>query len=233
MVSRINQYHLLCYVNLQLKCFSDESHVCICDKNRFANCLTFNHEMNYNCQDSNQCSNHGICLQDNVTCPKTITCICEKCFYGSKCDLTSKGFSVSLDVILGYHIQPLIPFQQQSITVKITAALTMFMFLFGFISGICSMITFLQKEILNIGCGIYLLINSIVSLLTVSLLTIKYWQLVLFQMNLITYHGFVHLNCILIDLLLKSCVSFTDWLNASVAIEFILINYKVELLLNV
>jgi len=212
-------YQLPCLENLKLKCFYDEIFMCICDKNRYSNCFEFNHNMTYNCQGSNQCENNGKCFQDNATCPEESICMCEKCYYGRKCQLTTKGFSLSLDVIFGYHIKPFISFFKQSKAVKITASVTILMFIFGLISGLISVLIFRRKTTMEIGCGIYLLINSITSLLTVSIFTIKYCQLILFQMNVITNRSVLYYNCLLTDLLLKILLSSGDWLNACVAIE--------------
>jgi hypothetical protein len=175
--------------------------------------------MSYDCQGNNECKNNGTCYQDTSICPKTFLCMCEKCFYGSKCELTTKDFSLSLDVIFGYHIKQLIPFTQQSITVKITAATTIVMLVIGLISGTFSILTFRTKPVVDVGCGIYLLINSILSLSTIIIFTIKYWEFVLFQMNFITNRSFIHFNCLIIDFTLKILLSSNDWLNASVAIE--------------
>jgi hypothetical protein len=216
---RWKYYHLPCLENLKLKCFFDEIHMCICDKHRYSNCFEFNHNMTYDCRGYNQCENNGKCFQDNVTCPQQSVCMCEKCYYGRKCQLTTKGFSLSLDVIFGYHIKPFVSFSQQSNAVKITTSLTVLMFVFGFISGLLSILVFRRKTSIEVGCGIYLLINSIISIITISIFTIKYCQLLLFQMNIITNRSVLHYNCLFTDVLLRILLSSGDWLNACVAIE--------------
>jgi hypothetical protein len=145
--------------------------------------------------------------------------MCDKCYYGSKCQLDTKGFSLSLDAIFGYYIKPSVSFFKQSKSVKITATITILMFIAGFISGSLSILTFKRKGSVVVGCGIYLLTASIISLLSISIFTIKYWQLVLFQMNSITNRSFIHFSCLLTDMLLKVFLCSVDWLNACVAIE--------------
>ncbi|CAF1407208.1 unnamed protein product [Rotaria sordida] len=93
------------------------------------------------------------------------------------------------------------------------------MFIIGVISGLLSILIFRRKSSMMVGCGIYLLTTSIISLLTITIFTIKYWQLIFFQMNLITNRSFLDMNCLLIDMLLKMFLSSGDWLNACVAIE--------------
>ena len=218
-IRRLKYYPLQCLQNQQLMCFYDENYMCVCDKSRFSNCFKFNHTASYNCQGHNQCENGGQCFQNNITCPTTATCLCEKCYYGNKCQFTTKGFSLSLDVIFGYHIKSSLSFTKQSKAVKITASITILMFLLGLINGLLSILTFRRKSLIQVGCGIYLLTNSIISLLTISFFTIKYWQLIVFQMNFITNDSFIFINCKITDVLLKILLSFSDWLNACVSIE--------------
>ncbi|CAF4423203.1 unnamed protein product [Rotaria sp. Silwood2] len=175
--------------------------------------------MPYDCQGYNYCQNNGKCFQDNSTCPTTSICMCEKCYYGNKCQFSTKGFSLSLDVIFGYHIKPFISFFKQSKVVKINAALTIVMFIFGFINGLLSILIFQTKSSVVVGCRIYLLTTSIISLLTINIFTIKCWQLIFFQMNIITNRLFLYVNCLFTDVLLKILLSSGDWLNACVAIE--------------
>ena len=216
---RLKYYPLQCFQNQQLMCFYDENYLCVCDKTRFSNCFMFNHTLSYNCQGHNQCENGGQCFQNNITCPTTATCMCEKCYYGNKCQFTTKGFSLSLDVIFGYHIKSSVSFTKQSKAVKITASITILMFVLGLINGLLSILTFRRKSLIQVGCGIYLLTNSIISLLTICFFTIKYWQLIVFQMNIITNDSFIFVNCKLTDVLLKSLLSCSEWLNACVSIE--------------
>ncbi|CAF1071802.1 unnamed protein product [Adineta steineri] len=215
---RLKYYQLPCIQNLKLKCFYDDTYMCVCDNNRYSNCFEFDH-VSHDCQGNNYCKYGGSCVQDNLICPSTSGCICKKCHYGSKCQFNSTGFSTSLDVIFGYHIKPFTAFTKQSTAVKITASITIFMFIFSIINGVLSILTFKSESLLKVGCGIYLLTNSIVSILTITIFTIKYFQLIIFQMKSITNTSFIHFSCILTDVLLKILLSFGDWLYAAVAIE--------------
>ncbi|CAF1548373.1 unnamed protein product, partial [Adineta steineri] len=216
---RLKYYPLQCRENPTFKCFYDEKHMCICDKSRFSNCFKFNYTIFYDCHGDNYCENDGKCIQDKPKCPTMTVCKCEECYYGDRCQLTTKGYSISLDVIFGYHIKPWASFLKQSTAVKITASLTIIMFILGCLNGLICILTFRQKPLIEVGCGIYLLMNSITSLLTITLFTIKYCQLVTFQMNLITNRSFIDFNCKSTDVLLKIFLCFGDWLNACTAIE--------------
>jgi hypothetical protein len=104
------------------------------------------------CRGQSNCRHGCQCLQDSVNCPT--------CFYGLQCEFSSNGFSLSLDGILRYHIQPII--------VQISITLAALIILTGFISGLFSLITFNNKDLCKNGCGIYLMCSSIVSLLSWS-----------------------------------------------------------------
>ena len=67
------------------------------------------------------------CLQDRSTCPQTSICVCPKCFYGTRCQFSSSLFGLSLDAILGYHIQPHINIKHQPSIVQVSIALTIIM----------------------------------------------------------------------------------------------------------
>jgi len=74
-------------------------------------------------------------------------------------------------------------FRKQSALIQTAAGLSMIMFVIGFINGIFSLITFRNKELRKVGCGIYLLASSITSLLTITMFTIKFWFVVLIQLH--------------------------------------------------
>jgi len=95
----------------------------------------------------------------------------------------------------------------------------MLMFVIGLINGICSLITFQNKELRKVGCVLYLFACSMTSLLTISMFTIKYWFVILLGMNSTISLSFVRVDCVLISPLLKLCLYIDGWLNACVAIE--------------
>ncbi|CAF4773041.1 unnamed protein product, partial [Rotaria sp. Silwood2] len=85
--------------------------------------------------------------------------------------------------------------------------------------GSLSIATFQVKRSREVGCGYYLLVSSISSMCMIIVLTIKFWQLVLSQMSIITNRSLLLFNCISIEIILKSCLASSEWLNACVAIE--------------
>ena len=216
---RVKYYHLPCLEQVELQCFYDDMYLCLCNSYRHANCFEFDRHIDFNCNGLKYCRNNGSCFQNHPVCPSTVICSCPECYHGPQCQLNTHTFLLSLDVILGYHIHPQISFSQQPLPIQISVTLLILLTIVGLISSILSIITFRSKTLQKVGCGIYLYICSIDCLLLVLLLNVKFWFLVLFQMNLISNPTVLLLNCILIELLLKTFFSLIDWLNVCVSIE--------------
>ncbi|CAF4963327.1 unnamed protein product [Rotaria sp. Silwood1] len=216
---RIKYYPLLCRQYSQLMCFYEENYTCICDTDRFSNCFEFNRTIRYDCSGKNLCYNDGRCFLNNKTCPSTFTCVCNDCYYGTQCQFSTKGFIFSLDPILGYHIKPSISFHQQPFIVKLSITNTTIMLISQLIMGSLSIATFQLKKIREVGCGYYLLASSISSMCMIIVLTIKFWLLILSQMSFITNRSILFVNCVSIEIILKSCLASSEWLNACVAFE--------------
>ncbi|CAF4059792.1 unnamed protein product, partial [Adineta steineri] len=159
--NRIKYYPLICRQYTNLMCFYDEFYMCICDFDRFL----FNQTRIYYCQ------NNGRCFHDNITCSDY--------YYGIKCQFSTKGFFLSLDYILAYHIKPNLLLSNQPLLIQISIGITTLIFIFRLISGILSILTFHMKKIQDVGCGFYLFISSWNSMLTLIILVIKFWQLIL------------------------------------------------------
>ena len=120
-IYRVNEIHH------RLSCFYDENHFCLCndfDDQRVANCFEFNHTSHHDCFGLSNCENGARCLQDRPSCPQTSICVCPECFYGTRCQFSSSLFGLSLDAILGYHIQPQIRIGDQPTIVQVSVALT-------------------------------------------------------------------------------------------------------------
>ncbi|UJR06541.1 hypothetical protein I4U23_010824 [Adineta vaga] len=72
-------------------CFNNEKQICFCQE-----------ILN---KTQNTCENNGECYQDNSLCPKYFLCQCRVCYYGKRCELNINTFSLSLDLILAFHIK--------------------------------------------------------------------------------------------------------------------------------
>ena len=112
---KVKYYHGPCKEYRELMCFHDDIFMCLCNTDRHPNCFPFDHNITYDCLGNNYCQNAAECYQDDSLCPTTSICVCRECFYGTHCQFTTEGFGLSLDAILGYHIQPNKSFLRQSI----------------------------------------------------------------------------------------------------------------------
>ncbi|CAF4392432.1 unnamed protein product [Rotaria sp. Silwood2] len=220
---RIKYYHLPCQKYLSnLSCFYDDLHICLCydyGKQRLANCFDFNHNMKFDCLGQSVHENEGQCFQDSLDCPQRSMCICPTCFYGTRCQFSSSEFRLSLDAILGYHIQSHISLIHQPNIIKISLTLTLIFMVAGLINGILALITFNNKTIREVGCGLYLLGSSITTLLTTIIFGLKFWILVLAQMIPISNRLFLYIQCVSLDFILRVSLNMDQWLNACVATE--------------
>ena len=100
-----------------------------------------------------------------------------------------------------------------------SAVLTMVMFGGGLTSSVLSILTFQNIELRQVGCGMYLLVSSITSLLIISMLTLDFWFIVLTRMSVSVRLPVFRSVCVSIEPLLKVFLYVDTWLNACVAVE--------------
>ncbi|CAF1499940.1 unnamed protein product [Adineta ricciae] len=94
------------------------------------------------------------------------------------------------------------------------------MFFIGLINSLFSFITFQNKELRKVGCGIHLLMSSITSLITISIVTVKFFFVLFTHIDIKYVHpSIISGGCISIEPLVKLFVFLDGWLNACVAIE--------------
>jgi hypothetical protein len=217
---RVKHYHVPCKEQVGLRCFHDnDQYLCLCTHDNQSNCFTFDHQMQSDCQQLSFCENGGRCFQNAIKCPTAAICACPACYLGRRCQLSTKGFGLPLDVILGYQIRPGVPFFRQPISVINTGWITLIIFLVGMTNGLFSALTLRRKQPRLIGSGNYLFVASIISLLIMMMFLLKYLLLVVGQLSIRNNRSFVLGQCLILDFLLKVCLQIGDWLYACVAIE--------------
>ncbi|CAF1142600.1 unnamed protein product [Adineta ricciae] len=229
LLRRIKYYHIPCQTNSSLTCFYDDQQFCFCqqlDEQRVANCFDFDRHSRTTCARQNDCENGGNCYEENSKCPKYFLCECTECYYGVRCQLTTNGFSLSLDAILGFYIHPKINLFKQSGAVLISIIVSTVLIIVGLVNGALSSITFKSKKLLESGCAIYLLNSSIIVLLTMIIFTFKFWILILTQIETIRNKSFLKIECICIDFILRSCLAMDQWLTSFVSIERAFVTIK-------
>ncbi|CAF3903979.1 unnamed protein product [Adineta steineri] len=217
-IRRMKYYHVICQTKLHLLCFFDESHMCLCTLERHAFCFKFKHNTS-ECRYTTHCQNNAKCMEEGTECPLTTFCSCIDCYFGDQCQFYAKGVGLTLDDIFRYDIRPNATMHEQSSVIKWYAAFTMIILVGGLINSFLSFITFRIPESRLIGCGIYLLASSITSLLTVSMLTFKFWFHIITQINPLTNVSTLRSGCQSLEFLLKVCLYMDNWLNACVALE--------------
>lgn len=143
----------------------------------------------------------------------------DECVVGDRCNSYIRGIGLTLDDLLRNEIERNQTIRNQSILIRMSITLIMIMFIAGLINSILSFLTFRNDKLRKVGCGIYLLSSSVTSLLTISMLTIKFWFVILTLMNEIVNVNLLRYGCICIESFLKIFVYFDAWLNACVAVE--------------
>jgi hypothetical protein len=217
---RVKYYHVPCQKRIDLRCFQDaDQFMCICTHDRRANCFTFDHHVNYNCSELSYCENGGQCFQNAAKCPTASLCSCPKCYLGTRCQLSTRGFGLSLDIFLGYQIRPELSFTNQPLPIKVSGILTIVMLIIGVINSTLCILTFRRPVPREVGCGIYLFLASVISILTMTVFSLKYALLILTQLKVITNNMFLNGHCVIVDFLLKVFLHIGDWLYTCVAIE--------------
>jgi hypothetical protein len=211
---RVKNYQRPClerqHSNNQLLCFYDDKVMCLCDETNHANC--FNFEPTYHGCLLNRCSDRGQCIQNNEYCPTNSTCICEQCSYGTACQFSTDGYTLSLDAILGSHIQTnTLNIVNQPTIIKVSVVLISLLVAIGIILNSFSISTFVQQSTRTSGSSLYLFVTSIIGLMCMIMLMCKMIILLLGKHN--------DVSCSLIEFALKWFPTCCEWLNACVAIE--------------
>jgi len=231
---RLHYYTFLCKLNLlNLSCFLDDIYLCMClsdndTKDRQAICMRFSKELVNNCSDDSHCRFHGQCFHydlqssyyhDGPGCLKSTWCKCNRCYYGTQCEFTTSGFGLSIDSILGYHIETQTKLIHQPLIVQISLVLTIVYFIFGSINSLLSFLTFKNHRTHEVGCGFYLLTSSIITFLLTIFFVAKMLILIFTQMNSIDNELFLSSQCYSLDFVLRCCLYMDRWLSTFVAIE--------------
>ncbi|CAF1373254.1 unnamed protein product [Adineta steineri] len=145
LIRSIKYYYIPCRDKLDLSCFYDDRQMCLCTKERHANCMDFINDTKFDCQGYNDCENGGHCFQDHSKCPPKAICSCADCYFGRKCSLTTRGYGFAIDPILAYQIRPNSALRDQSFAVHTSIAITIIIFFVGIIGNLLSLITFKEK----------------------------------------------------------------------------------------
>ncbi|CAF3960136.1 unnamed protein product, partial [Adineta steineri] len=167
-----------------------------------------------------------VMLGKNKVIPERLSSKQSSCVIGDRCNFYIKGIGLTLDDILHDELRPNTVLNNQSFAIKLSAGLTIIMFVAGLVNSILSFITFQSKGAQQVGCGMYLLASSVTSLLTMSMFMIKFWFVVLTHINLSTSLSVLRGGCVSIGPILKLFLYLDGWLNSCVAVERAVLIYK-------
>ncbi|CAF1027914.1 unnamed protein product [Adineta ricciae] len=93
------------------------------------------------------------------------------------------------------------------------------MFVVGVVSSLTSLLTFQNATSRTVGCGLYLLASSVTSLLTITMFSIKFWFVVMTQIDMSASRSVLQGGCKSLDTLLKLFFYWDSWLSACVAVD--------------
>ena len=204
-LQRVKFYHSLCHERFRLGCFYDEEWMCVCDADlQPANCFPFVRNVTLEDKRRNACENGGRFFPDNILCPTASICVCPACFHGSRCQFSTRASRLSLDVILGYRIQPHVPLQRQHLGVRISMIVITCLSVCGLLTSCLSVLTFQKKTSLQAASGL-VLVGRLVDI-------IAYFPCVRAQVLLSSFqsNGSDHQRRLLDLLLRRSGVSHAD-----------------------
>ncbi|CAF1342498.1 unnamed protein product [Adineta ricciae] len=206
---RVKNYQRQC-LDQQAICFYDETLMCLCDRTNHVNCFHF-HSTPRKCS-RNKCHSHGMCVQDDEICPTSAVCVCKQCSYGSTCQFSKADYSLSLDAIIGSHIRSSATnIFQQSAVCRMAVLILGTLILLGLSFNTLAFGTFMRKMTHESGCGLYLLVASILGLLAMVALICKI--VIVFNPKQ------TNIGCSLMEFLLKWSPTSCEWLYACVATD--------------
>ena len=213
-LQRAKFYQEPCQKQHDLKCFHDETFMCLCNRDRLPDCFLFIHRLT-NCSSTYVCINDGLCLQENeIRNPLGYVCLCQPCFFGDFCQLTTSQYSISLDALISSIVVPGRPLAQQSLQIRIVSIIIFVLFLVGLCLNTATIVLFIcQTNCRSTGGGLYIIASSTLGICCLATLTMKFIALVLVPTM---SSGFY---CIFIEYFLKCLPTMVDWINICVLME--------------
>ncbi|CAF3364628.1 unnamed protein product, partial [Rotaria sp. Silwood2] len=81
---RIKYYQRPCREHPSLRCFYDETRMCLCTHQNNTDCFSFDLKTKFECYGYNYCENGGQCYQSHPVCPDASQCSCVECYFGTR-----------------------------------------------------------------------------------------------------------------------------------------------------
>ncbi|CAF1645959.1 unnamed protein product [Adineta ricciae] len=184
-------------------CFHDDNYLCICESNfRRVECFGYDRSLD----SCSYCLANGRCLKGDLGNSSNLLCLCPYCHYGHLCQFNTRLLSFTLNSLIAPN----------SFFVRILYLnLIIVLFVIGFFSNICSILTFQRNNPRKLGVGNYLLILSIINQLCILFLALKIFQVVL--ETLVQFSNVI--SCKMINYFLPVLTRINYWLSSWITIE--------------
>ena len=215
-LERVKFYQRPCRERTSLVGFHDDTFMCMCNRHRLPQCYVFIHHV-ANCSSTNNiCLNKALCLQDDERRnPRGYVCICEQCFFGDFCQLTTSQYSISLDALIGQRLAFDNPIYRQPASVQLCLAFVILFFVVGLCLNSLTIALFsLRAKLRDVDSVLYVMASSVFGICSLTMLCTKFISLIVLPQMAAS-----QLGCASIEYLLKLFPTICDWLNACVALE--------------
>ncbi|CAF1557701.1 unnamed protein product [Didymodactylos carnosus] len=219
LLDRYKLYPNACDV-LGIKCFYDDTYMCLCDNDGRVDCLIFNHSSS-NCTMKGYCFNDALCLEPkSKTVEIDFACVCRSCYYGNLCQFTTTTYSISLDAIISSEIIVGKSLLFQTFIIKFVLIIVLLLVFIGFIFNTVSIIIVRRSKGPKAGLYWYLICLSLIGQFGLNVFATKYIYLLDDQMSLLPHHRNINYYCcITLDFFLSCLPSMFDWFTACIALE--------------
>lgn len=212
----IFSYHRICQakrsLNTTFSCFRDDNYLCICESDHYrVECFTYNHSID----QCSLCLSNGQCLKGELNIKTDFLCLCPRCYHGSICQYSTELMSFTVDSLIINDIR-----KNYLVSCIVYIFIVIFVFLFGFFTNLCGLLTFIRPLPRKVGVGNYLLIVSMLNQCSLLTLLLKIIHIILGSNGTLFHYTNVNLYaCKIISYLLSVFTRTTYWLTSFVTIE--------------
>ncbi len=209
------KYHELCRPDQENRsliiCFRDDHYFCLCNMSiERAQCLRFDPDSD----KCHHCLSGGQCIRGNLQQEQDFICLCPRCMYGSVCQFSAQLFSFTLDSLIIKDVE-----SQRDLSIGIYVFIISLAFLVGIFNNVCSLFVFSRKIPRQVGVGNYLLLVSVVNIISLTLLFVKIIHILLGSAGLLMNNRINLIFCKLFSSLLSITIRVNYWLISLITIE--------------
>ena len=175
-----------------------------------AQCLRFD-PYSDKCQ---HCLSGGHCVRGNPEREQDFICLCPRCTYGSVCQFSAQLFSFTLDSLMLKDVQV-----RKNLSISVYVFITSLTFLTGILSNLCSLLVFSRKNPRKVGVGNYLLLVSIMNILSLTFQYGKIIHILLGSSELLVDNKINLILCKLLSPITSVTTRISYWLSSLITID--------------